>query len=280
MSDERRHAATPQRRRRAQDQGQGARSQDLVAAAAVLALVGSLSWWGQGLTAYLCDLSRAGLGGATTSAMTADELVESWRRMSFQAARVTVPVLALIVLAVGATQFAQSGFVFSPRGWRISPPDPLGRMANMISFTSISRAALGVAKLVAVVTIVGWSLWGEREALIALSDLEAGTLAGQIGDLVLAIVTRVAFGLLLLALLDYGYQRWKLERDLRMSDQELREEMRSTEGDPQLASRRRDLQRQRLSGDPYSGLAASRSEYAIGSVAQVDASAAYPKRVK
>jgi flagellar biosynthetic protein FlhB len=55
---------------------------------------------------------------------------------------------------------------------------------------------------------------------------------------------KVAIALLVLAILDYGFQRWKFEQDLRMTPQEVREEMKNLEGDPQVAARRRQVQRQ------------------------------------
>jgi flagellar biosynthetic protein FlhB len=49
---------------------------------------------------------------------------------------------------------------------------------------------------------------------------------------------------LILALLDFGFQWWRHEQDLKMSTQELRDEMKNTQGDPQVISRRRQVQRQ------------------------------------
>ncbi len=54
---------------------------------------------------------------------------------------------------------------------------------------------------------------------------------------------KVGSALLILAVVDYGYQRFRHERELRMTPQELREEMRNLQGDPQLAARRREAQR-------------------------------------
>jgi flagellar biosynthetic protein FlhB len=54
----------------------------------------------------------------------------------------------------------------------------------------------------------------------------------------------IGLALLLLAVLDYGVQRWKYEQDLRMTHQEIREEMKNVQGDPQIVARRRAIQRQ------------------------------------
>ena len=63
-------------------------------------------------------------------------------------------------------------------------------------------------------------------------------------SLVLWTSLKIAGALLILAILDYGYQRYKFEQDLRMTPQEMREEMRNLQGDPQVAAGRRAVQRQ------------------------------------
>jgi flagellar biosynthetic protein FlhB len=63
-------------------------------------------------------------------------------------------------------------------------------------------------------------------------------------EVVLWTGLKIACALLLLALLDYGFQWWKQEQDLRMTSQEVREEMKDLQGDPQVIARRRSVQRQ------------------------------------
>jgi flagellar biosynthetic protein FlhB len=58
------------------------------------------------------------------------------------------------------------------------------------------------------------------------------------------LVKKTAFALAVLAILDYGFQKWKYEQDLKMTDEEIREEVKSTQGDPMIKSRRRRVQRQ------------------------------------
>ena len=55
---------------------------------------------------------------------------------------------------------------------------------------------------------------------------------------------KIGVALLVLSILDYAFQRWKYERDLRMTPQEMREEMKNLEGNPQMIARRRQVQRQ------------------------------------
>ena len=79
--------------------------------------------------------------------------------------------------------------------------------------------------------------------------MQAQTLSvGEIGTLVwettIDMCIRTAVVLLVLAVLDYGFQWWKMEQDLKMTDEEMREEMKMMNGDPQIAARRRAVQRQ------------------------------------
>ncbi len=55
---------------------------------------------------------------------------------------------------------------------------------------------------------------------------------------------QAAVVLVVLAGADYGFQRWKFEQDIRMTDEEIREEAKSTQGDPQIKARRRRVQRE------------------------------------
>jgi flagellar biosynthetic protein FlhB len=64
------------------------------------------------------------------------------------------------------------------------------------------------------------------------------------GRMALTVTAWVAGALVVLAVADYGYQRWQLSKDLRMSRQEVKQEQKETEGDPLIRSRIRSLQRQ------------------------------------
>jgi flagellar biosynthetic protein FlhB len=111
----------------------------------------------------------------------------------------------------------------------------------MFSGTSFARLAMGVFKVGIVAAIACSDLWGRRDELASLVALGPGDLAIRAGDLCLSMCLKLAGALLALAAVDYLYERWKLERDLKMSTREVREEMRELEGHPQVADRRRRL---------------------------------------
>jgi flagellar biosynthetic protein FlhB len=84
--------------------------------------------------------------------------------------------------------------------------------------------------------------------LAAVGELELPRLTAFLWDLCLWTSLKIGSALLILAIVDYGYQRFRHERELRMTPQELREELRNLQGDPQLTARRREAQR-RMTGE-------------------------------
>src|SRR5262249_28433299 len=82
------------------------------------------------------------------------------------------------------------------------------------------------------------------ERLMNLSGESAPEIAAYLFQVLLWTSLKIGGALGALALCDYGYQYWKHEQDLRMTTQELKEEMKNQQGDPQVAARRRQVQRQ------------------------------------
>jgi flagellar biosynthetic protein FlhB len=89
-----------------------------------------------------------------------------------------------------------------------------------------------------------WSLYADRHEVLALAHGTVADIGTFLLDILFWTTMKVAVALLILALLDYAFQRWKQEQDLRMTTQEVREEMKNLQGDPQIMARRRAAQRQ------------------------------------
>jgi flagellar biosynthetic protein FlhB len=87
-------------------------------------------------------------------------------------------------------------------------------------------------------------MWAERVRLVELSGLGFEQILGVAVELMLTLSLRAALVLLVLAIFEYGFQRWQHERDLRMSKREVREELKRYEGDPRIRERRRAIQQQ------------------------------------
>jgi flagellar biosynthetic protein FlhB len=104
----------------------------------------------------------------------------------------------------------------------------------------------GILKVAIITLVAGWSLWGERGRLMNLSDETTPEIAAYVFHVMLWTSLKIGGALVTLALFDYGYQFWKHEQDLRMTTQQLKEEIKTQQGDPHIAARRKQIQRQMI----------------------------------
>jgi flagellar biosynthetic protein FlhB len=149
------------------------------------------------------------------------------------------------VLAV-ASSFAQGGFVFSaealaPNLERMSPAKKLGQMFSVAGLAPAAKSLIPFSVLLYLgITILSRD-WGMFLHAAQMPPRQLGQLAYEA---VLEICWKSTLVLLLWSGIDYLLQRQKLERDLRMSKQDLRDEYKETTGNPSVKARMRRLQRQ------------------------------------
>lgn len=153
----------------------------------------------------------------------------------------------MLVIAVLIAGFAQTGFNVSaehlkPKFSKISPMQGLKRMFGVKALFEFLKNILKVA---VVVTLTYYAMEPE---IRQLSRLTAMTLPGflkELTDATLHFLTIVISLIAVVAILDYGYQKWMFIRGLRMSRQEIKEEYKELEGDPHVKSRVRQIREQR-----------------------------------
>jgi flagellar biosynthetic protein FlhB len=102
----------------------------------------------------------------------------------------------------------------------------------------------GLVKVGLVAFILVSGVLMKWDMILATGGMSVEHLGQFIWQVTVELVKKTAFALAVLAILDYGFQKWKYEQDLKMTDEEIREEVKSTQGDPMIKSRRRRVQRQ------------------------------------
>lgn len=238
--------ATPHRRQKAREEGQVAKSQDL--GSAVLLIVGTmiLLTSGPAVTGFIADYTRRQLGGAPWVEADVNFAVTVWNGTVAGLAGQLLPVFGLMLVAAIVVNLAQVGFLFLPNKVQpdITKIDPLKGAKRLFSMQSVARLVFGLFKVLVVASVAYVSLYSEKETILGLAALSVSEVTAYITQLLLWTTIKIGVALLILAILDYAFQRWKHEQDLKMTQQEVREEMRNLEGDPQIAARRKAVQRQ------------------------------------
>jgi flagellar biosynthetic protein FlhB len=117
-------------------------------------------------------------------------------------------------------------------------------MRNLLGLNTIFEALKAVAKVAAVGAVAALALLPGLKSLASIVGVTPGALAGIAGHTALGVAQRAAFAYVLIGLLDYGWKRWRNERELRMTKQELRDEVRQygVSAEVKAALRRRQMQ--------------------------------------
>jgi flagellar biosynthetic protein FlhB len=232
---------TARRREEAREEGQIARSADLTAAVALLAGLLLIKALGTDMTGTMLGLTQD-LG--RPPGLAASDLLPWMKKVVLATADMILPFLALLLVITVAGTAAQSGLLLTwkrlaPKPDRISPVSGFKRLFSADAF---SRLALGLLKVAVVAGIAYQTLSGRLGTVLSVGGLHARGVLGLSADLVYDLALRLGAALLLLGLVDYFIQRWRLERQLRMTKQEVRDELKRMEGDPLVKQRRRRIQ--------------------------------------
>jgi flagellar biosynthetic protein FlhB len=232
---------TPKRIREARRKGQIPRSPDLVgwitllAASYVIPFV--LSLLQERFLWYFARSTQFVAAGAWQEAMSGSrELVRG-------VAIVFLPFLGLLAVITIIAMVAQGGVVLSaeplkPKKERISPKAGLKRLVSPQSVVDTAKAVLRLVAL----AILMWQIMGGQIAVFLGGAARSPVVGGlELGAAILLLVRLAALLGVVIGIGDYAFQRWKTNRQLKMTKEEVKRENRNTEGDPLMRGRRKAL---------------------------------------
>jgi flagellar biosynthetic protein FlhB len=243
---EKKHEATLKRRQDARQEGRVAKSQDLASATVLLGSILVLMAMGEIVTGRVVGFLERTLGGDAWLQADSEMATSVWLDSLMVLAQVSLPLAAITLVIAFVANVFQTGLVLSPKNLApdIKKVNPLSGFRRLFGLSNVVRVLFGLGKILIVAAIAAISIWGDLDRFANLPGTDVRQLIGLISDLTLWTSLKIAIALVILALLDFFYQRWKFEQDLRMTDQELREELKSTQGDPAVLARRRAIQRE------------------------------------
>ncbi len=243
---ERTEPASQRRREQAREEGQVARSRELSTLALLLAAGGGLSFMGGGLTERLSGLMRHGLRLDRALAFDTELMLEQLKDSSIDVLMAFLPLFALLIVAGIASALLLNGWMFSvkPLMPDFARLDPRQGLARMVSAHGLVEMLKAIGKALLVGGVAAWVIWKNSGAMLALASepLAAGMvhLTQFLGTSFLLMAGSVA----LIAAIDVPFQIWDQEKKLRMTREEVRQENRETEGDPQVKAHIRSQQRE------------------------------------
>lgn len=233
-------APTPRRLEEARAEGRVPRSTDLAAAIGVLASLLLLKSLGGSILEQLLVMTR-NLGNSANPSLS--DLPSATLLYVRLTAWALLPFLIILTVISASTLAAQSGVVLA---WKKLTPElgrvnPLKGFQRLLSTESLVRLILNLLKIGMLLACAAYSLPGRLSGIISLGTAAAAGAWDAATELIYRLALNLALVMLLLGILDYIWQRWQLMKSLRMTKQELREELKRMEGDPLLKQRRRQI---------------------------------------
>jgi flagellar biosynthesis protein FlhB len=242
---EKTEAPTSRRLEEARERGQVARSQDLAGAVDLLGGVLVLAVFGALLARSAMAIFRRVLedAGAWASPIGLGVLV---RGVAVDAAIALSPLLGAVFVIGVMAHLVQTGPVLSTHALRpdLSRLNPIKGLGRLFDRRNGVRSLSGLTR-VAVAGVVGWLfVTGAARELTALPRLQLVQGVAVLGELLLHLALWLVALLVVLGLADLVFQRWQHHQDLRMTKDEVKDERRSMEGDPEVKGRRLRMARQ------------------------------------
>ncbi len=246
QSGEKTEKATPKRKREAREKGQVFKSVEVITAFSLIVMFGALSIFGSNMATGIQRMMRSFFSMDVPDVVDVPTATQTLTNAVLMFLQIAAPILIAALLCGILFNLVQVGFAFStkamsPKFEKISPIAGFKRIFS-------KRTLIELAKSLIKIALLGWVAYSEYQTRMK----QFSTLMGQdlkysipaALDILLSVAFKLGLAYAIFAPFDYMYQRWKYNKDLMMTKQEVREEYKLTEGNPQTKSRISQKQRQ------------------------------------
>lgn len=243
---ERTEKATVHRRRKAREEGKVARSMEINAAGVICLGFLTLYLMGPHIAARIMQLMSHTMANAPMIATADPTFIKVFGDNMLRFFTILMPVFAVMTAVAFGVNVAQVGFMVTPKALepKLEKLNLVKGIKRILSLKSLVMLVRDTLKLAIMGFVAYLAIKSEFESFFLLPDQTVAQLAVAMGKLALILALKISLVILLLAILDYLYQKYEFEKSIRMSKQDLKDEYKDTEGSPQLRARVRQLQRE------------------------------------
>lgn len=236
---------TDHRRNEAREKGNIAKSTDLNAAGMMLATAAALYFFAVSISSDMKELLEVTLTTPVWLRMEPVLLIERCESVVKYFLRGTVITMLVLFISAIFLNVVQVGFNISPDVLQIKWErlNPVEGAKRILSIRGLVKLAVSLGKIFLLVLIATWFCYLMFPKFLSLMGAPPETILRDIFNSTIELGILLALALIVLGGLDFVFQKWKHEKDLMMTKQEIREEMKSMEGDPLIRQRRREAHR-------------------------------------
>ncbi|HQU70658.1 MAG TPA: flagellar biosynthesis protein FlhB [Calditrichia bacterium] len=244
---------TPKRRQEAVDKGNLPKSNEVNSAAVMLAGLATFIMAGNAMWEILTGFMRYTYHNISFIDISRDSVPVQVILLLQVVIAILAPLLFAVLLAGILSNVFQSGIVFSRKA--LSPSfgklNPLKGFKKFFSPNALVELLKGLLKLSIVSAIAYQVLENHADAYMLMVTRSTAEIVAFLFEVILEMTVKVALIMVILAVADFAYQRYSYEKGLKMTKQEVKDEAKSSEGNPQvrgkIKSRMLEVMRQRIS---------------------------------
>lgn len=159
---------------------------------------------------------------------------------------ITGPVMLVVAIAAVLANMIQVGVLFTAEPLKMDAKkmDPISGAKRIFSLRALVELLKSLFKIAIIGSITFSIIWMYKDEMMQLAFKSPATSAHFFGQLTMTMGVAVTVALLFLAILDYVYQKYDFEKNIRMSKQDIKDEHKNMEGDPLIKSKLKEKQRQ------------------------------------
>ena len=251
-SEEKTEKATPRKRKKMREEGKVASSKDLPSSAVFLFVTFVFLFWGKQIMSNLEYMIRYFLSIPNNGEFNISMYGYYFNTVTLKSFYIVYPIF-FTALGVGvAFYYLQVGFIFSTKSLLpdFKKINPFSGLKRMFSIRSVMELLKSLIKMVIVGYLAFSILSGHIGELLNLSLMGISQSFSNVTSIAFEIMVKTGIAIFAIAFMDYFYQKWQFEKDIKMSKQEVKDEMKDIEGRPEIKSaqkrRRAEIMRGRM----------------------------------
>jgi len=248
MAGEKTEKATPKKRKDERKKGNVFLSKDAVTAVSLIASFYALKVFASTIFSGIQDLVKRYISLAgTTEVFLSSDISTTFTDLGLVFLKCAMPLVLVSALVAVVVTMAQTKMLFSPKAFapKFSRINPLNGIKKMFSMRAIVELLKSLFKIVVLLYVVYTVLIDEVVTLPTLINMTPVSAINKTGEIIMDVVLKSGIAFVFLAAADYLYQWWDYEKNMKMSKQEIKDEYKQVEGNPQIKGRQRNLQQQR-----------------------------------
>ena len=246
FSEEKTERATPRKREDERDKGRVAKSQDVNTAIILLFSFMILAVYGSFMKDHMENLYKQTFTQYIHWEVNYETVMQLVVEVFIHLAWIVVPIMAVTFIASVAANLLQIGFLFTtePLKFDLKKLDPIQGAKRIFSIRALVELLKSLFKIVFVTSITFFIIWISKDDVMMLSFKTIHDAIAFFGRTTIVMGISAIIALLFLAILDYMYQKYDFEKNIRMSKQDIKDEHKDIEGDPLIKSKLQEKQRE------------------------------------